>query len=151
MKTKLSVFLLFAASAFAQTTGTTGTPHGPNVANMVARLTTILSLTSAQQTQATTIFTNEQTAVAPIQAQVKSAHTSLATAVKANDTATIDTVTAQVGTFEGQLMDIRSKAQAAFYAILTADQQTKYTSLHGMGGFAGPGGPAAFRGMRNFQ
>jgi Spy/CpxP family protein refolding chaperone len=149
MKTRLSVFLLFAASAFAQTT--TGTPHGPNVANMVARLTTLLTLTSAQQTQATTIFTNEQTAITPVLAQVKSARTSLTAAVHANETATIDTAAAQIGTFEGQLMDIRSKAQAAFYAVLTQDQQTKYTSLHGMGGFAGPGGAAAFRGMRNFQ
>ncbi len=118
---------------------------------MVARLTTLLTLTTAQQAQATTIFTNEQNAIAPIQTEVQTAHTSLATAIKSNQTATIDTLTAQLGTYNGQILDIQSKAQAAFYAILTTDQQTKYDTLHGAGGPGGPGGPggrAAFRGPR---
>ncbi len=76
---------------------------------------------------------------------MKTARTALAAAVKSNDTATIDTTAAQIGVYEGQIADAQSRAQAAFYAILTADQQTKYSSLHGMGG---AGAAAAFRGMR---
>jgi Spy/CpxP family protein refolding chaperone len=146
MKKLFPAFLLLAASAFAQ-----GPGFAPNPTHLVARLTTLLSLTSAQQTQATTIFTSEQTAITPIGAQIKTAHTSLAAAVKTNDTATIDTVSAQLGTYQGQITDIQSKAQAAFWAILTPDQQTKYSSLHGMGGFGAPGAGAAFRGARNGQ
>jgi hypothetical protein len=141
MKQTLSALLLLAASAFAQG------PFGPpDPATQVARLTTLLTLTSAQQAQATTIFTNEQSAVAPIQTEIQTAHTSLTAAVKANQTATIDTLAAQLGGYNGQITAIQSKAQASFYAILTATQQTQYDSLRGPGGAGG--GIAAFRGAR---
>jgi hypothetical protein len=44
------------------------------------------------------------------------------------------------GTLDGQLTAINSKAEAAFYAILTADQQTKFVSIPRRGP-GGPGGP----------
>jgi Spy/CpxP family protein refolding chaperone len=135
MKTTISALLLLAVSAFAQ-----GPGNPPNPADHVARLTTLLNLTAAQQTQATAIFTSEQTAIAAIQTQVQTAHASLVTAVKSNQTATIDTLAAQLGTYEGQIAAARSKAQAAFYASLTADQQAKYDAMPGRG--------AAFRGAR---
>lgn len=140
MKKTLSAVLLLAASAFAQ-----GPGGPPNPTDQVARLTTLLSLTSAQQAQATTIFTNEQSAVTPIHTQVQTAHTNLTAAVKGNQSATIDTLATQLGGYEGQIMSIQSKAQAAFYAILTAAQQTQFDSLRGPGG---PGGRPAFRGAR---
>jgi Spy/CpxP family protein refolding chaperone len=141
MKQTISAFLLLAASAFAQG------PFGPpDPATQVARLTTLLALTSAQQAQATTIFTNEQSAIAPIQTQEQTTRTSLTAAVKANQTATIDTLAAQLGGYNGQMIDIQSKAQAAFYAILTPTQQTQYDSLPGPGGPGG--GLPAFRGAR---
>jgi Spy/CpxP family protein refolding chaperone len=135
MKKTFSTLLLLAASAFAQ-----GPGNPPSPANHVARLTTLLNLTAAQQTQGTAIFTSEQAAITPIQAQVQTAHTNLTAAVKGNQTAAIDTLAAQLGTYEAQMASARSKAQAAFYALLTADQQTKYDSLPGAGG--------AFRGRR---
>ncbi len=106
---------------------------------MVERLTTLLTLTTAQQAEATTIFTAEIAAVTPLQTSSQTARTALKTAIKANTTATIDSLSAQLGTYSGQITDVQSKAQAAFYAILTTDQQTKYDSLPG-GGFGGPGG-----------
>lgn len=144
MKKTFSALLLVAVSAFAQ-------GHGgpPDPATQVARLTTLLSLTTAQQAQATTIFTNEQTAITPIETQVQTLRTSLTAAVKSNQTSTIDTVAAQLGAYNGQITAIQSKAQAAFYAILTATQQTQYDSLRGPGGpGGGPGGRGAFRGAR---
>jgi len=47
-------------------------------------------------------------------------------AVKKNDTAAIDQLSATIGTETGQLSAIQNKADAAFYAILTPDQQAKY-------------------------
>jgi len=119
-----------------------GTPPDPatRIAHQVARLTTLLTLTTAQQQQATTIFMNASTATTPVRTNLQTAQTSLKTAVEKNDTATIDNFSAQIGTLTGQEVDIQSKAQAAFYAILTADQQAKYNAVHGPGGFGGPGG-----------
>ena len=116
-----------------------GTPPDPAtmIANRVARLTTLLSLTTAQAAQATTIFTNEQTAISPLQTTLQSARTSLESAVKSNATATIDQLATQIGTVTGQITAAHSKADAAFWAILTADQQAK---LEASGGLGGPGG-----------
>jgi hypothetical protein len=136
MKKTFSALLLLAASAFAQ-----GPGNPPSPAGQVARLTTLLTLTVAQQTQATAMFTSEQTAIAPIQTQVQTARTSLTAAVKGNQSTTIDALAAQLGTYEGQIASIRSKTQAAFYAILNADQQTKYDSL--------PAAAGAFRAARS--
>ena len=115
------------------------------VQRQVERLTQMLSLTTAQQGQATTIFTNAQTANQTVMAETRTAHTSLTAAIKANDTAAISTLSAQIGTLSGQTTANTAKADAAFYAILTPDQQAKYTP--GAGGFGGgfggrgPGGP----------
>jgi Spy/CpxP family protein refolding chaperone len=129
MKKTISALLLLAAAAFAQR------PAGPpSPADHVARLATLLNLSAAQQAQATTIFTNEQTALAPVETQTQTAHANLSTAIKGNQSATIDTVTAQIGSYHAQISSIQSKAQAAFYALLTADQQAKYDALPGRGG-----------------
>ena len=91
----------------------------------------------------------EQHLALALRAEVQTARTGLDAAVKANQTATIDTLSTQLGTYEGQKLSIQSKAQAAFYAILTADQQAKYDTLHGPGGPGGGRGPGAnFRGRR---
>lgn len=124
-------------------------PHTPpDAASMasrhVERLTSALTLTAAQQTQATTIFTNAFNAEANLRTNLQTAHTSLRTAVQKNDTASIDNLSSQIGALSGQELNIQSKAEAAFYATLTADQQTKYASQHTRGGPGGPGGgPAA--------
>lgn len=112
------------------------------VANQVAHLTSLLSLTSAQQAQATTIFTDQQTATASVITAMKTARTALETAVESNDAATITAQATQIGSLTTQEVESRAKADAAFYAILTADQQTKYKQVgHGGPGGGGPGGP----------
>jgi len=141
----------FAAVLFAQRpfgTLTSATPPDPATiaAKQVARLTSLLTLTTAQQTQATTIFTNALNAITPLQTTIRTDHTSLQTAVKSNDSATIDQLSSAIGTAQGQILSIQNKADAAFYAILTADQQTKLSQTHFFGGLGfgpgrGPGGP----------
>ncbi|MFZ0593235.1 MAG: Spy/CpxP family protein refolding chaperone [Bryobacteraceae bacterium] len=138
--------LLSAVGLFAQEPAPTHTrPTAEQmIANHVSRLTTLLTLTSAQQTQATTIFTNEQTAMSSIQTSMKAAHSALKTAIENNDTAGITAQATQIGTLTTQEIEGRAQAQAAFYALLTSDQQTKYKQLEASGpmgrGFGGPGG-----------
>ena len=124
----------------------TATPPTPAqiVANQVARLTKLLDLTSTQQASATTIFTTEQTALATLRTSMQTARTALQTAIKSDDTATIGTEATQIGTLTGQEVLAQATAAGAFYAILTADQQTKYDTLGPLGG--GPGGPGGFGG-----
>jgi Spy/CpxP family protein refolding chaperone len=148
----LSILVLTAVSAglLLSQTATTTPPSPPSPAQMtahqVARLTTLLSLNTEQQTQATAIFTTEQTATSSLFPSMQAAHKALQAAVKTQDTAAIATLAAQIGTLTTQEVQARSTAQAAFYAILSADQQTKYDQLPqggGFGGHGGPGGPGA--------
>lgn len=122
-----------------------GTPPDPAtmVQNQVNRLTAVLSLTAAQAAQATTIFTNATNAATPLQTTLHTDHESLQTAIEANAAATIDQLSATIGGLMGQVTAIQSKAQAAFYAILTADQQAKLNQIGpmGMGPMMGPVGP----------
>jgi hypothetical protein len=74
-----------------------------------------------------------------LRASLNTNHESMRTAVKNNAISTIDQLAANNGLLSGQLEAIQNKANAAFYAILTADQQTKFDQI-GPGGFGGPGG-----------
>jgi Spy/CpxP family protein refolding chaperone len=112
----------------------------------VERLTQTLSLASAQQAQATTIFTAAQTANQSTMSSLRQAHTSLEAAIKSNDSNAIATLSAQIGSLMGQTTANTAKAEAAFNAILTPDQQAKYTP--GGGGFGGGVGGFAGRGQR---
>jgi len=131
--------------ALAQNT-TPPTPPTPAeiVANQVARLTKLLDLNSAQQTSATTIFTAEQTTLATLRTSMQAARTALQAAIKTNDTNTIGTEATQIGALTGEEVQAQATASGAFYAILLADQQTKYDTLGPLG--AGPGGPGGFGG-----
>jgi Spy/CpxP family protein refolding chaperone len=159
MNNKLSRFLtasVFATSlVFAQGTGapTPGTGTMPTPANMVqrqvARLTTLLTLTTAQQQQATTIFTASATADQAARTSVRTARTNLNTAIKNNDTGGIEQAATALGNLTAQTTANDSKAQAAFLQILTPDQVTKYSQLGpagGPGGFGHGGGPSGYHG-----
>jgi Spy/CpxP family protein refolding chaperone len=128
------IFLTLAVpSVFAEKSHTPPSPE-QQVANRVARLTALLTLTPAQQTQATTIFTNEQSGLASISANMKTARTTLQADVEANNTAGIAAQASQIGNLTTQEVEATATANAAFYAILTPDQQTKYKTLGGPGG-----------------
>ena len=143
---KFSTFLAAAALStalvFAQRPGRGG-PGGepPDPQQMVEMrvnaLTNRLGLTEDQKAKATSIFTEAQTAAQSVRSSMRTAHDSLSEAIKDNNTAAIDQQSATLGTLCGQLTAIDSKAEAAFYSILTADQKTKFDS--GMRGR--PGGP----------
>jgi len=145
---------LMASMVFSQTAPT---PPGPPpiadmVANTVAHLTTLLDLTSSQQALATTIFTTQQTGLQALQTPLQAAQSALQTAVTSNTG--LSAAATQIGTLTAQQVLIQATGDAAFYAILTADQRTKLTELNkpgqagpgqgpgpGNGGPGGPGGP----------
>jgi hypothetical protein len=146
--TIIAVSLLLTAAVTAQTPfGVLTTPTAPDpatvVADQVARLTRLLTLTTAQAAQATTIFTNALAAVTPLETSLNADYTSVETAIKSNATSTIDSLSASIGTLTSQIVDIQNKADAAFYAILTSAQQTTLNSSSGLGGHGGfgHGGP----------
>jgi len=108
--------------------------------NSLDFLTGYLTLTDTQKTQAKAIFDAAETASETARGTLTSARTALATAVKANASdAELDRLAAAIGVVEGQLAGIRAKASAKFYALLTAEQKTKYDALQGQGeGRRGP-------------
>jgi Spy/CpxP family protein refolding chaperone len=150
---KLSLTLLAATIAYAQNAPTPPDP-ATQAQRRVNMLASELNLTDAQKTSALTIFTTAYTAAQTIHTSLQTNRTSLIAAVKQNDTAAIDQLSVTAGTLDGQLTAINSKADAAFYAILTADQKTLYDAMPhggpgGRGGPGGPGGPGAMmRGRR---
>ena len=142
---------LLTVVAFAQGPGfgpRGGTPPDPQAmaqrhVDMLARF---LNLTDDQKSSALTIFTKAETDSRSIRTSLQTNRQSISDAVKKNDVSAIDSLATEAGTLNGQLIAIESKAEAAFYAILTADQQTKYGERagRGFGGRMGPmgrGGP----------
>jgi Spy/CpxP family protein refolding chaperone len=123
--------------------------QGPSVQTRVDHLATALNLTDAQKTKAVPIYTDALNASSSLEASMHDNRQALADAVKKNDTGAITTLSATSGNLSGQLTAINAKADAAFYAILTADQQTKYDSMR-HGGPGGPGGHAGPNGGRGF-
>jgi Spy/CpxP family protein refolding chaperone len=95
----------------------------------VDRLEKLLTLTADQKAKATQIFTAAQTARGDVRTQMQTARESLAAAVKANNTAAIDQAARDIGAVTTQTIAIESKAQAAFYALLTAEQKTRLDAL----------------------
>ena len=148
---KLSSTFLAAGLAVGMAQTTTTTRTAPDPATMAQRrvnmLASELNLTDAQKASALSIYTASYTAAATIQTSLETNRTSLRAAIKANDTASITTLSTTSGTLNGQLTAINSKAEAAFYALLTTDQKALYDAApHGGPGGRGGPGPRARRG-----
>jgi Spy/CpxP family protein refolding chaperone len=121
----LTLLLFAAALALGQ-----NPPKPPSLEEMVQHrvsyLTTVLSLTNMQQQQATAIFTNAANDARTVHDSLINVQESLSAAVKSNDNAAIEQAAATIGNLIAQL---RAKGEAAFYQILTADQQNKMTQI----------------------
>lgn len=137
MKKTIATFLLAAAFAatlvFAQAPGNPANPPNPGamVQHRIARLTALLNLTPDQQQQATTIFTNAATSSRDLRMNMRTARQTMHTAVQNNDTNTINQSSTAIGNLTAQLTQTRATAQAAFYHLLTPDQQTKLNAFSG--------------------
>jgi Spy/CpxP family protein refolding chaperone len=129
-----------------------GPPSPPSaeqrVAHRVKFLTEELSLTTAQQEQATTIFLTAAKGEDGTHTSMKAAHDALQTAIKNNDAAAIDAAAKTIATLTTQSISSEAKAQAAFYQTLTPEQQSNRAAIGGGPGMfmrghghEGPGGP----------
>ncbi|MFN0103620.1 MAG: Spy/CpxP family protein refolding chaperone [Bryobacteraceae bacterium] len=108
--------------------------------NRLDYLAGYLSLTDAQKAQATTIFAAASTAAETARGQLTAANEALTAGIKANNSdAVLDRLAAAVGTVQGQIAAINAKASAKFYALLTAEQKTKYDALGERGAGGRPG------------
>jgi Spy/CpxP family protein refolding chaperone len=142
MKYSLALFAVLGLLPMAQAQ----TPHTPpSPATMaqheVQRYTTLLTLSSTQVEQATGFFTAEATARQNSWATERTAHQALEAAIKANDTATIQSTANTLGQIAGEQAAAHALARAQFYNILNSDQKTKYGELekeHMMGFNHGP-------------
>jgi Spy/CpxP family protein refolding chaperone len=105
-------------------TGSQWKQHGPG------QMFSQLQLTDAQKTQAQQIFQASHANAQTLETQLQGIHQQLASAVKSGaPDAQIDQLSSQAGTVMGQLMAIRTKAFAKFYAILTPDQKAKADAM----------------------
>jgi Spy/CpxP family protein refolding chaperone len=97
----------------------------------LSTLTAVLSLTATQQQQAAAIFTDAATTHASIRSNLKAARKALSEAVDNNDTGGISQASTTLGTVTSQYVSNGAVANAAFFQILTADQQTKLSQYQG--------------------
>ena len=117
-----------ATTLFAQRPGNPPDP-ATMVQHRVSSLATLLTLTASQQQQATTIFTNAATAESSVCTNLKAPHQTLSDAVKSDDLSTIDQTSTTIGNLMAQSVSTSAKARAAFYQILTPDQQAKFSQI----------------------
>ena len=136
----LALICMFASPAlFAQATETApdatsaSTRGAKMVQHRVNRLTTVLSLTTAQQTQVTTILTNAMASHSTESASMKTAHTNLQNAIRSNDAAAMEQAANSLGAMSAQKTLARAKIEAAIYQTLTPEQQAKMTQLETQG------------------
>lgn len=107
-----------------------GPPDPATIAqHRVDMLTKILSLTSDQQKQALTIFTEVETSISSLHDSMKSAHDSLATAVKSNDENGISQASATIGNLTAQMTATEAKGDATLYTTLSPDQRARYDQI----------------------
>ena len=107
----------------------------------VSRYTTLLSLSSQQEADATTVFTTAATTESTLRTNERTTHQTLQAVIKTDDAAAIEQAATTLGQINGEMLAARALAQAKFYSTLTADQKTKFAELER--GFHGEhGGPA---------
>jgi len=94
-------------------------------------MTALLSLTPAQQEQAAAIFANAASARTAAHANLQAAHRQLAAAVTNNDSAAISRTSAALGVLMSQRFSSGAMANAAFFQLLTPDQQSKLAQFQG--------------------
>jgi Spy/CpxP family protein refolding chaperone len=94
-------------------------------ARYIKFLTTLLSLSDAQKTQTAEIFAAAGTAKAEAKSNKKTSLRALGEHVRSNDTDGIAKASQTLGTLAGERHSIAANAQAAFFQILTAEQQVR--------------------------
>jgi hypothetical protein len=100
-------------------------------AKYVGFLTTLLSLTPGQEAEAARIFATASASHAEVKISLKTARQTLGQAVKDNDGGAISRASGVIGRLASELHSLGANAQAAFYQLLTGDQQAKFNQFRG--------------------
>jgi Spy/CpxP family protein refolding chaperone len=98
-------------------------------AKYIAFLTTLLSLSPEQQDQAASIFATASAAVAEVKKNKKASRQALGESVSNNDGNRIRQTSVAIGALTAQHHSIGASANAAFFQLLTSDQQAKLTQF----------------------
>lgn len=102
---------------------------GSQPAPPAVRLARYLNLTPAQASQAKAEFQAVRQSAQPIREQLKQVHLAMFQAVRVNDTAKIDQLSAQAAGLKGQISALRHQAFARIYSTLTPEQRAKADQL----------------------
>ena len=89
------------------------------------RMSAYLNLTEAQKTQAEAILKASHESAKQFAPQLKQTREALQQAVKANNTAEIERLSAEQGRLTGKMVALHSEAFAKIYQNLTPEQRTK--------------------------
>jgi hypothetical protein len=135
---------LMGTAMFAQTTSHTPPTPQQMAQRRVQMLTNFLTLSSTQQSDALTYFTASATANAAVEATLKAAHQALVTAIQTNSG--IGAAASAIANAEAQITTNNATADAQLYLVLNQQQQAKFTTSLGHGGFGGGMGGPQFRG-----
>jgi len=145
----LSSVALVAGLALPHAIAQNGPPDPAEMVKMrVERMNDTLKLNKDQQKKIQSIYMDAQKANQEVMGGMREANQSIAAAIKSNDTNAMSQAANTVGTLTAQMTVNNAKAEAAVYALLTPDQQSKYQPM-GMGGRGmGMGGPGGGQGGR---
>jgi Spy/CpxP family protein refolding chaperone len=94
-----------------------------------ARLARYLNLTPAQEAHARAEFQAARESTEPMRQQLKQIHSAMFQAVRANDAAGIDRLSAQEANLKGRISGARHQAFARVYSTLTPEQRAKADQL----------------------
>jgi Spy/CpxP family protein refolding chaperone len=89
-----------------------------------------LNLSETQKADAKAIFAKAREEAQPVRAEMRQNREALDTAIKANDTAKIHSLSTRQGALMAKMTEIRADARAQFYAKLTPEQRTKADEMH---------------------
>jgi len=105
-------------------------PHGARKqAKYISFLTTLLSLSPGQQAETVGIFASASTAAGELKATAKTQKRTLGASTGANNALGMSRAALAIGKMAEQRHAIDAKASAAFFQILTADQQETLTKF----------------------
>lgn len=103
----------------------TAAPHD----RFVTEIETVLAMTPAQKDQARTDIAHARESATPIRQELMNTNKALQAAIRSDNTAQIQRLSATEGQEIGQLLAIRSSAVAKVYNTLRPDQRSKADAL----------------------